>query len=311
MLSRKLEYLIALAKECHFARAAAACHVSQPTLSAAIQQLEAELGVPIIKRGQRFQGLTAQGQRVLEAAQRMAKERDRLREQLKEQQDEFSGTLRIAVLGSTVPLLKTFTLPFRERFPQVNLNILVQSPFDIEQALEGSAVDIALTYFDEHIRRHCRTEILYTERYEVLVRKGTRLSRQKSVSWEDLRQLPLCLLSPESPIFGAAESEILREILAETPHIVTNAIWLVMDHVRTGQWASVLPRPVRLMVRGDLQLETIPLPATEKPVLVAMAAPRDTVSSVANAFFELGTSGEVRKALDAHLESGDVFSRSR
>lgn len=56
MLSRKLEYLMALAKEGHFARAAAACHVSQPTLSAAIQQLEAELGVPIVKRGQRFQG---------------------------------------------------------------------------------------------------------------------------------------------------------------------------------------------------------------------------------------------------------------
>ena len=63
---------MALAKEGHFARAAAACHVSQPTLSAAIQQLEAELGVPIVKRGQRFQGLTEEGRLVIEAAQRMA-----------------------------------------------------------------------------------------------------------------------------------------------------------------------------------------------------------------------------------------------
>ena len=70
---------MALAKEGHFARAAAACHVSQPTLSAAIQQLEAELGVPIVKRGQRFQGLTNEGRLVIEAAQRMANERDRLR----------------------------------------------------------------------------------------------------------------------------------------------------------------------------------------------------------------------------------------
>lgn len=55
---------MALAKEGHFARAAAACHVSQPTLSAAIQQLEAELGVPIVQRGQRFQGLTQGGRLV-------------------------------------------------------------------------------------------------------------------------------------------------------------------------------------------------------------------------------------------------------
>ena len=97
---------MALAKERHFARAAAACHVSQPTLSAAIQQLEAELGVPIVKRGQRFQGLTNEGRLVMEAAQRMVSERDRLRQLLRERHDGFSGTLRIGVLGSTVPLLK-------------------------------------------------------------------------------------------------------------------------------------------------------------------------------------------------------------
>ena len=64
MLGRKLEYLVSLAKEGHFAWAASACHVSQPTLSAAIQQLEAELGVQIVKRGQRFQGFTKQGELV-------------------------------------------------------------------------------------------------------------------------------------------------------------------------------------------------------------------------------------------------------
>src|SRR5690349_17443125 len=72
VLSRKLEYLMALAKEGHFARAAALCHVSQPTLSAAMQDLEAELGVAIVRRGQRFQGLTPEGELVLKAATRMA-----------------------------------------------------------------------------------------------------------------------------------------------------------------------------------------------------------------------------------------------
>src|SRR5579871_1727466 len=129
---------MALAKEGHFARAAAACHVSQPTLSAAIQQLEAELGVPIVKRGQRFQGLTDEGRLVIEAARRMSSERDRLRQQLRDRQDDLPGTLRIGVLGSTVPLLKSLTLPFFDRFPHVNLSIMLQSPYDVQQAFEAS-----------------------------------------------------------------------------------------------------------------------------------------------------------------------------
>ena len=304
---------MALAKERHFARAAAVCHVSQPTLSAAIQQLEAELGVPMVKRGQRFQGLTKQGQLVVEAAQRMANERDRLREQLRAQRDDLSGILRVGVLGSTVPLLKSFTLPFRRRFPRVNLDIMSQSPFDIQQGLEASSLDVAITYLDKRLRRHCRTQILYTEQYDVLVRKESAFSGRRSVAWEDLSQLPLCLLSPESPIFGAWESEVLREILSKTPHITTNAIWLVMDHVRTGQWASVLPRPVRIMAAGSGDLETIPLPVTAKASSVVIAiSNREAVAPVANAFFELAISGEVRGMLESQLgciETGRVRTR--
>src|SRR5579875_1701537 len=66
MVIRQFEYLVALARERHFGRAAEACHVTQPTLSAAIRQLEEELGAPIIERGHRFLGLTPQGKVALE-----------------------------------------------------------------------------------------------------------------------------------------------------------------------------------------------------------------------------------------------------
>jgi DNA-binding transcriptional LysR family regulator len=302
VLNRKLEYLMALAKEGHFARAAAACHVSQPTLSAAIQQLEAELGVPIVKRGQRFQGLTYEGRLVIETAKRMAHERDRLRQQLRDRHDRFSGTLRIGVLGSTVPLLKSLTLPFCERFPNVNLRVMLQSPFDVQQAFEASSLDVVLTYLDQGLRRYCRVHALYTEQYDLLIRKGTAFSGRRSVAWEDLAKLSLCLLSPDSPIFGKSESEILAEILSKTPHIVTNAIWMVMDHVRTGKWASVLPRPVRIMASDDPALEAIPLPNIGKPGSVAVAiSKRGPVSPLAEAFFEIATSSETSSKLRAVL----------
>jgi DNA-binding transcriptional LysR family regulator len=289
---------MALAKEGHFARAAAACHVSQPTLSSAIQQLEAELGVPIVQRGQRFQGLTKEGRLVMEAAQRMANERDRLRQQLKDRVDGLPGTLRVGVLGSTVPLLKSLTLPFVERFPNVNLSAMLQSPFDVQQAFEASSLDVAITYLDQRLRRHCRVQILYTEQYDLLIRKGTALSGKKLVAWEELTRLSLCLLSPDSPIFGKSESEILGQILTKTPHIVTNAIWMVMDHVRTGKWGSVLPRPVRVMVADDPELEAIPLPNIGKPAVVGIAiSKRSPVSPLAEAFFEMASSRETLSQL--------------
>src|SRR6266700_24668 len=91
MIPRKLEYLIALAKERHFGRAAATCRVSQPALSAAIQQLESELGVEIVKHGRRFQGFTEQGEIVLAWARNLALDWDRLHERLRERPDTFSG----------------------------------------------------------------------------------------------------------------------------------------------------------------------------------------------------------------------------
>jgi len=302
VLNRKLEYLLALAREGHFAKAAEACHVSQPTLSAAIQQLESEMGVPIVKRGQRFQGLTAQGQLVLEAATRMAEERDRLAQQLRTQRENSSSTLRIGVLGSTVPLIKSFIFPFRKQFPQVNLSVTVQSPFDLQQSLEASAVDVAITYLDQRLRRLARVHPLYTEEYDLLIRKGTALSGRTSVCWEDLKGLPLCLLSPDSPLFGKAESKALGELASATPHIVTNAIWLVMDHVRRGQWASVLPKPVRIMAAEDEDLEAIPLPVIGAANTIGIAKlKKRPAAALADAFFDIAVSDKVMGGLNRVL----------
>lgn len=119
--------------------------------------------------------------------------------------------------------------------------------FDVQQAFEESSLDIAITYVDKALRRYNRTRVLYTEEYEHLIRKGATFSSRKSVSWEELGQLPLCLLPPENHIFGAREAALLNEALSKTSQTITSAVWMVMDHVRTGNWASVLPRPVRTL----------------------------------------------------------------
>lgn len=82
MLTRNLRYLVALSAERHFARAAAACQVTQPTLSAGIKSLEEELGVLIVQRGQRFEGFTAEGEQILTWARRILADVDSLHEEV-------------------------------------------------------------------------------------------------------------------------------------------------------------------------------------------------------------------------------------
>jgi len=304
MIVRKLEYLAALAKEKHFARAAQACHVSQPTLSAGIQQLETELGVQIVKRGRRFQGFTEPGELVLSWALQTIKDAEALRQKLKHQQAASSGPLRVGVLGSTIPLIKLFTEPFHERFPDVSLRVTIQDAFETQQSIDEGSIDVAITYLDRNSRHYARWQALYVEEYELLIRRGTRFSGNATARWEDIKELPLCLLFPDMRIFGTEESEILNEALTKTTHITTSAIWLVMDHVRSGKWASVLPRPVRAMIANDPELEAIPLPSKGKQPTVGIALPRgEPRSRLADSFFDMATSSQSLKLIEMLLRS--------
>jgi DNA-binding transcriptional LysR family regulator len=304
MIVRRLEYLVALAREKHFARAALACNVSQPTLSAGIQQLEIDLGVQIVKRGHRFEGFTEAGELVLSWALRTTNDAETLRQQLKERRETFTTTLRIGVLGSAVPLMKIFTVPFQRRHPSMNLAVTIHDAFGIQQCIEEGSIDVAITYLDKTSRNYSRAQPLYVEEYELLIKRGTRFSGKASARWEDIMEQPLCLLSPNTRVFGAMESGILNQALTTTPHIVTNAIWLVMDHVRTGNWASVLPRPVRVMIAGDRDLEAIRLEPTGVQPTVGIVLPRsEPRSQAADAFFEIAVSMESLKTMETLLQA--------
>src|SRR5678816_2878759 len=104
---RQLQYLVALAREKHFTRAAQACHVTQPTVSGRIRQLEQELGVPTVERGQRFHGLTPEGERVLTWANAILDNWESLQREivgLRNTLGTLSGHLSIGVIPSALPI---------------------------------------------------------------------------------------------------------------------------------------------------------------------------------------------------------------
>ena len=105
MFLRQFEYLIALEQEGHFGRAAERCHVSQPSLSSALQQLEAELDVPIILRHQRYQGFTPEGERVVSWAKRLLADRKSMLEELAIMRRNLNGRIRVGAMPTSSPVL--------------------------------------------------------------------------------------------------------------------------------------------------------------------------------------------------------------
>src|SRR3954454_24022514 len=94
----KLDFILALARERHFGRAAETCGVTQPTLSAGLKQLEEQMGVLLGNRGSRFKGFTPEGQRVLDWARRIVGDARTMRQEINALRHGLSGRLRLAVI---------------------------------------------------------------------------------------------------------------------------------------------------------------------------------------------------------------------
>ena len=132
---QQLEYLVALARERHFGRAASACHVSQPTLSVAIRKLEHELDVVIVLRGRRFEGFTAEGQRVVTWAHRILAERNELLADVERMRGGLTVTARIGAVPTSVPASPLVTRRFLERYPGARVRIESLSSREIGRRL--------------------------------------------------------------------------------------------------------------------------------------------------------------------------------
>ena len=163
MLIRQFEYLVALARERHFGRAAEACHVTQPSLSAAIRQFEEELGAPVIERGHRYMGLTPQGKLVVEHAQRVLAEIEDLRREVEALDKGVSGRLRLGVIPTALPVASHLTTPFLALFPRVTVAVLSCTSQEIQRGIEAFELDAGLTYLDAEPLEHVRTRPIYAE----------------------------------------------------------------------------------------------------------------------------------------------------
>lgn len=211
LLIRQLEYLVALAREGHFARAAAACRVTQPALSAGIRRLEDELGVAIVRRGNRFEGFTPEGERILAHAHRMVRESEALLSQSAVLAEGLTGILRLSAVPIAQGELAGLAAAFTRRHPRVGLRTAEHGPAEIPGVLERGEADAAVTHVDDGRPTGVEPVApLYRERYVLLAPRDGRFAGCAQVRWVDLTGVPLCLRGPGAPERTAVEAAVRR-----------------------------------------------------------------------------------------------------
>ena len=281
-------YLVALARERHFTRAADACGVTQPTLSGRIQQLEQELGVPIVIRGNRYLGLTAEGERVLKLAQSVLEGVDGLRDELAHAADAPLGRLTFGAIPSALPTLAPLTDAMRQRFPKLAFTVLSLSSEEIRRSLEDFSIDVGVTYLDNEPIDLAVSKPLYLERYRLFVRDDHPLANRDSVEWAEAAKYPVSLLTPNMQNRRIIESAFRKAGAQVEPELESNSIVNLYTHVQMAGLATVLPE-IFVGLMGDTgRVRAIPLiaPVVEHSVgLVAHA--RDPLPKVVKAMLDL------------------------
>lgn len=274
----KLEFLIAVASEKSFSRAAELCGVTQPTLSAGVKQLEDTLGVLLVNRSSRFHGLTAEGERVLEWAKRIVGDTRAMRQEVRTLKEGLSGQLRMAVIPTALGLVSTLTTPYREKHPAVRFSVISASSTEVLAMLDNLEIDAGLTYLDNEPLGRVRTVPMCSERYQLLTTADNPLGSRDKVTWAEVSRIDLCLLTPDMQNRRIVES-LLRRTGAEPPPILeSNSVILLFDHVKSGRWATILPEKLAKTLRVEPPVRAIPIVEPDAVYEIGLVAPqRDPV----------------------------------
>jgi DNA-binding transcriptional LysR family regulator len=237
---QQLEYLVALARERHFGRAALACHVSQPTLSVAIRKLEHELDVVIVLRGQRFEGFTAEGQRVVTWAHRILAERNELLADVERMRGGLTVTARIGAVPTSVPTSPLVTSRFLERYPGARVRVESLSSREIARRLGEFELDAGLTYLDNETPPGTKRVELYRERYVLVAPSEHPLMQQPEVRWEEAAELPLCALTTAMRNRRIIDANMAVDGIQFNPVVETDTVGALYTHIKTLRMASVV-----------------------------------------------------------------------
>lgn len=268
----RLEFFIALAKAQHFGRAAEELGITQPTLSASIKALEDQLGVMLVKRGSRFQGLTSEGEQVLVWARRITGDARTMREEMRAARHGLSGRIRIAAIPTALAMVPRLTTPFREHHPGVTFSVLSRTSIEVLSLLGNFDIDVGITYLDNEPLGRVVSVPLYSERYQLITAVGTAHAERASVTWAEIADLPLCLLTPDMQNRRIIDQHLAEAGSVARPTLESNSMIVLFSHIRTGKWSSIMPLNLAETFGFAEPIRAIPIVEPDASHLVGLVA---------------------------------------
>jgi DNA-binding transcriptional LysR family regulator len=309
MLFRQLEYFVAVTAEKHFARAAKACHVSQPALSTAIAKLERELNVTLINRGHNYRGLTPEGERLVVWAKRMLAEQAAFKVEVAAVRSGVTGTLRLGAEPTASTTLASPVAAFCARHPLAKVRMHSGlSTTDLRRRLLAFELDAAIGHFTPGDREGLQVLPLYTERYLLLAPEEL-VHRVDAMNWAEAAQLPLALLTPDMGL-----RQVIDRVFGECgatvdPRLETDSVAALYAHVGVGACASIVPhtwsrvmptgaglRAVRLVEPDARAQVSVAIHATGPGSLAARAFASAAAGLSLDTFFDQALPTEYRAA---------------
>ena len=228
---RVLNYFLMVAREENITKAAQLLHVTQPTLSRQLMQLEEELGVQLFHRGKHCVRLTEEGMLLRRRAQELVSLSEKTKQELQCREEVPAGEIAIGC-GETksMSLLSSSMVSFRERYPLVQFSIYSAIADDIKERIEKGLLDMGLLVEPVDISKYEYIRLPVKERWGVLVREDSPLARKASVTPEDLLDIPL-IMSRREPVknqlaswFGTVFDQME---IAATYNLIVNAAFMV------------------------------------------------------------------------------------
>jgi len=304
MTLTELKYVVAVARERHFGRAAEACHVSQPTLSVAIKKLEEELDLKIFERGANEVSMTPLGEQIVRQAQAVIEQAAAIKEIAKRGKDPVSGPLRLGVIYTIGPyLLPDLVRQAIERVPQMPLMIQENFTARLLDMLRSGELDAAIMAepFPDH---GLAVAPLYDEPFLAAVPSGHPLAQRTQITAEELKAQTMLLLGT-----GHCFRDHVLEVCPEYARFSSDAegirksfegssLETIKYMVASGMGVTVVPR-LSMPAEPDRHITHVPFSAPVPTRRVVLAWRRtfpryEAIAALRNAIYACALPGVTR-----------------
>jgi LysR family transcriptional regulator, hydrogen peroxide-inducible genes activator len=264
---RQLQYVVAVADTLGFHKAASRCHVSQPTLSAQVQQVESVLDVKLFERSRRGVILTQAGSDIVARARRILVDVDDLLVAATRLHDPFVGTFRVGVIPTVAPYLLPEVMPkVKKKYPHMTLVFREEKTADIVHELSGGAIDAGILALEAEIGDCAHAEIM-VDPFVVALPKGHALATKRRVALGDLSDAPVLLLDDGHCLRDQTVALCARARATESGFRATS-LGTLAQMVSSGAGITLLPSMAVGVEnrRGQLEIRPFVKPAPGRTV---------------------------------------------